>query len=483
LIRTSVIVGNIGNIILIVGIAMLTCLPWSFAYNENVLRSIALSAFITITFGLLIKFICPVRDNINYKEGFLLVSLGWIVASSFGSLPYMLSGCLPSFADAFFETVSGFTTTGSSVFTDVEVLPKGILFWRCLTQWLGGMGIIALFIAIMSGMGARANFVYQAEVPGPISDKVSPRVRDTARKLWVSYVIISLVCFLILAAFGMDVFDALCHTFATMATGGFSNKNASIGFYASPWIQWTITLFMFIAGVNFTLHFMAFKQRSLMGYLKDSEFKLYTSIVVLFSLAIAFSLNSHGTAMGWEEKLRAAFFQVVSMITTTGFATANFDIWPTLSIGVLFLTMFVGGCTGSTGGSIKPGRYLIILSGTINELKKMVHPKAILPLRFGGKVVKESLLINILIFFFLYFIFLAIGTIILALGDIDIWSSLTAAATCLGNIGPGFGKVGPTQNFAFISDLGKYTLSILMLVGRLEIYPILLIILPRFWKE
>jgi len=483
LIRPAVIFGNIGRILLIIGLAMLTCLAWSIAYHEDVSSSIALSASITIITGLTLKYVYPHQENIRFKEGFLLVSLGWVVASAFGALPFLLSGYLPSFADAFFETVSGFTTTGASVVKDVEVWPRGLLFWRSLTQWLGGMGIIALFVAVIAGMGAGANQLFKAEVPGPISDKISPRIRETARKLWIIYVIISLACVLILWVLGMDIFDALCHTFATMATGGFSTKNASIGFYASPLIQWTITLFMFIAGASFTLHFLAFKKRSPLAYLRDPEFKLYTGVILLACFLVTLSINWQGIGTGWEEKIRLASFQVLSIVTTTGFATADFDKWPALAIGLLFSMMFVGGCAGSTGGSIKPGRYLIISLGTVNELKKMVHPKAVLPLRFGKRLLKESVLINVLQFFFLYMLFLALGTLFLSALSIDVWSSLTAAATCLGNIGPGFSKVGPTQNFAFIPDSGKYILSILMLVGRLEIYPILVLFLPDFWKE
>ncbi|PKM77022.1 MAG: potassium transporter [Firmicutes bacterium HGW-Firmicutes-15] len=483
MIRPAVILGNMGRILLIIGVAMLSCLAWSIAYHENVTSSIALAAFLTIFTGLILVYVCPKKESINFKEGFLLVSLGWIVASTFGSLPFLLSGYLPSFADAWFETVSGFTTTGASVVQDVEVWPRGLLFWRSLTQWLGGMGIIALFLAIIAGMGARANQLFKAEVPGPISDKISPRIRETARKLWITYVIISLTCVITLCALGMDIFDALCHTFTTMATGGFSTKNASIGFYASPLIQWTLTLFMFIAGANFTLHFLAFKKRNPLAYLRDPEFKLYTGIVLLACFFVALSLNSQGIGTGWEETIRLASFQVLSIVTTTGFATADFNIWPNLAVGVLFMMMFVGGCAGSTGGSIKPGRYLIISLSTVNELKKMVHPKAVLPLRFGNRFLKESLLINVLQFFFLYMGFLALGTIVLAALGLDMWSSLTAAAACLGNIGPGFSRVGPTQNFAFIPDSGKYILSILMLVGRLEIYPILVLFLPEFWKE
>lgn len=483
MIRPAVIFSNIGRIILIIGIAMLSCLGWSIVYHEDVAQGIAIAGSLTILCGIVLMFLFPRQSNINFKEGFILVSSGWVIASLFGSLPYLFSGYLPSFADAWFETVSGFTTTGASVFEDVEVLPRGLLFWRSLTQWLGGMGIIALFIAIIAGMGAQANRLFQAEVPGPFADKLSPRIRDTARKLWISYVAISLACFILLIIFEMDAFDALCHTFAAISTGGFSTKNASIGFYTSPFIQWTIILFMFIGGANFSLHFLAAKKRSIQPYFQNLEFKLYTGIIIFASLAVVLGLHTQRTTMGWEERIREGFFQVVSICTTTGFATVDYDIWPSLAASVVFLMMFVGGCAGSTGGNIKPGRYLVISSYTLIELKKMVHPKAVLPLRFDGKIIKESLLVNVLIFFFLYIMFLALGTIVLASLDIDVWSSLTAAAACLGNIGPGFGQVGPTSNYHSIHPVGKYTLSLLMLVGRLEIYPILVLLLPQFWKK
>ncbi|NLD45924.1 MAG: TrkH family potassium uptake protein [Clostridiaceae bacterium] len=483
MIRPEVIFSNIGRILLIIGIAMMSCLGWSIIYHEDVTLSIAASGSLTIFCGIILLLVFHRQDNINFKEGFVLVSSGWMVASLFGSLPYLFSGYLPSFADAWFETVSGFTTTGASVFENVEVLPKGLLFWRSLTQWLGGMGIIALFIAIIAGMGAQANRLFKAEVPGPFMDKLSPRISDTARKLWLSYVVITLACFILLVIFKMDIFDALCHTFAAISTGGFSTKNASIGFYTSAFIQWTIILFMFIGGANFTLHFLAVKKRSILPYLRNREFKLYTGIIILASLLVALSLRVQGTAVGWEEKIRVGFFQVVSICTTTGFATADYNLWPSLAAGVVFLMMFMGGCAGSTGGNIKPGRYLVILSYTMIELKKMVHPKAVLPLRFDGMIIKESMLINVLVFFFLYIMFLALGTIVLTSLNIDILSSLSASAACLGNIGPGFNHVGPIQNYYFIPDAGKYTLSILMLIGRLEIYPILVLLLPQFWKE
>lgn len=483
MIRWPVILSNLGRIILIIGFAMFSCLAWAIGYHEDVTTAIALAAILTIGSGLLLTYYFSSSDGISFKEGYLMVSLGWVVASAFGSLPFLFSGYLPSFADAWFETVSGFTTTGSTVIADVESWPKSLLFWRSLTHWLGGMGIIALFVAIISSIGARANQLFKAEVPGPISDKISPRIRETARKLWITYVLISAVCAITLFILGMDLFDALCHTFATMATGGFSTKNNSIAFYTSPWIQWAIIFFMFVSGTNFTLHFLAFKKGRPAVYWRDPEFRLYAGITVAASFLVFLSLSWQGTFIGWEERIRAACFQVVSIITTTGYATADYNCWPALASGVLFLMMFVGGSSGSTGGNIKPGRYLIIGRRTIIELKKMIHPKAILPLRFGGKIISDDLLTNVLQFFFLYVLFLASGTLFMSALGLDILSSLTAAATCLGNIGPGFNLVGPTQNFAFMPDSGKYVLSLLMLIGRLEIYPILVLFLPEYWKE
>lgn len=483
MIRPAVVLSNIGRLILIIGIAMLTCIPWSLLGQEDAALGIVQAAGLTIISGLFLIFYFSRKIHMNFKEGLALVSLGWLVVSFFGSLPYLFTGYLPSFADALFETISGFTTTGSSVVSDVEAWPRGLLFWRSLTQWLGGMGIIALFVAMIAGMGARANQMFKAEVPGPISDKISPRIRENAKRLWKAYVIISLICAILLFLQGMDLFDSLCHTFTTMATGGFSSKNASIGHYASPLIQWTIILFMFIAGTSFSLHIIACNKHNPMVYLRNAEFRLYGGIMIVATFLVTISLTCSGAIANWEERIRTACFQVVSIMTTTGFATADYSIWPSLAGGVIFLMMFVGGCAGSTGGSIKPGRYLIILHRSVIELKKMIHPKAVLPLRFSGKVLNESLIINVLQFFFLYIMLLALGTLIMSALGIDILSSLTASATCLGNIGPGFGLVGPARNFASIPDVGKYTLSILMLVGRLEIYPILVLFLPEYWKE
>jgi trk system potassium uptake protein TrkH len=462
---------------------MLSCLGWSIAYYEDVTIPILQAAILTIICGLLLSRAFYKPGKINLREGFALVSLGWVIVSIFGALPYLFSGYLPSFADALFESVSGFTTTGASVVSDVEAWPRGLLFWRSLTHWLGGMGIIVLLVAVMANLGSQAKQLFKAEVPGPITENISPRVRETARRLWIIYLLLSIACALLLYFFGMDFFDALCHSFATMATGGFSTKNSSIAFYPSPLIQWTLTLFMFISGANFALHYFAFKKHSLLKYVRNSEFRLYTIIIVAASLLVFLNILFLNPGTGWEAGLRIAFFQIVSIVTTTGYASVDYNQWSAFGLAIILLMMFVGGCSGSTGGGIKPGRYLIILLRIKIELKKMVHPKAILPLKFGEHLIKEDLLINVLQFFFLYILIMALGMLMLTAMGIDVLSSLSAAATCLGNIGPGVNLVGPTQNFGFMPDSGKYVLSILMLIGRLEIYPILVLFLPAFWKD
>ncbi|MDD2586470.1 MAG: TrkH family potassium uptake protein [Syntrophomonadaceae bacterium] len=480
MIRPAVVLNYIGKIVVIIGIAMMTSVFWSIYYQEEIIWRIVLAALITIIAGLLLSRIDKHGKSLNYREGFAVVTLGWVAASFFGTLPFLLSGYMPSFADAIFETVSGFTTTGATILTDVEALPKSLLFWRSLTQWLGGMGIMALFIAIIVGMGTRANQIFRAEIPGPVSDKISPRIRETAKILWTTYVVMSVVLFFLLYIFGMDVFDAFCHTFSTMATGGFSTKNQSVGFYSSPYIQWTIIIFMFIAGTNFSLHYFAYKKRSLKGYIQNREFKLYSGIILVAAALCAVGMSQ---IPAMEEKIRTSLFQVVSIITTTGYGTADYDQWSALGKSVILILMFIGGCAGSTSGNIKVGRHLIMLQRAAIEIKKMIHPKALIPVRLGGRVISIDLVVNVLQFFFIYMAIIFIGTITMGAMGLDLLSGFSAVATCLGNVGPGFGLVGPTQNFGFMPDVGKYILSLLMLLGRLEIYPVLVLLMPSYWKE
>lgn len=481
MVRATLLLNITGKIIVIVGLAMLTSVFWAIYYNENNLWNLVFSSFFTISVGLILIYIFRNNYQINYREGFAVVTFGWVAAIAFGSLPFILSGHFPTFADALFESVSGFTTTGASVLVDVEVLPYSLLFWRSLTQWLGGMGIMALFIAIIAGMGARGGQIFRAEIPGgeTMSDKISPRIRQTARILWFTYIILSSILLFLLYAFGMNIFDAFCHTFSTMSTGGFSTKNASVGFF-NPLIQWTIILFMIIGGTNFTLHYLAFKNKSIMAYLKNKEFKLYSFIIVICTIIVFIGLNQ---VYSIEENLRTSLFQVVSILTTTGYATADYEQWACMDKGVLLILMFLGGCAGSTSGNIKIGRYLIMLKRSKTEFRKMIHPKAMINTQYSGKSISESLVVNVLQYFFLHIIIIFLGTIILTAVDLDLITALSATASCMGNIGPGFGLVGPTQNYAFISDTGKYVLSLLMFLGRLEIYPVLILFFPEYWKK
>ncbi|SHG62396.1 trk system potassium uptake protein TrkH [Thermosyntropha lipolytica DSM 11003] len=480
MVRKEVVLNYIGKILIIIGIAMLTSLIWAIYFGEPVFKSILSGAAITIFFGILLSYIYRHNYEINYREGFAIVTLGWLSASLFGSLPFVFSGYFPTFADAFFETVSGFTTTGASILIDIEALPYSLLFWRSLTQWLGGMGIMVLFVAIIASMGVRANQLFRAEIPGgAMSEKLSPRIRETAKLLWITYVILSLILFIFLISFGMNIFDALCHTFTTMATGGFSTKNESIAFYNAQ-IQWIIIVFMFLAGANFSLYYFAYKNRTLKRIWQNSEFKIYTCIVLVAAFLVFISLK---TIPDYEERIRTSLFQVVSILTTTGFATADYEKWNPLGQSVIFLLMFIGGCAGSTAGNIKVGRYMIMLKRVKIELEQMLHPKALISLRFEDKVLSNNLVINVLQYFFLYIILVLVSTLILAALDVDRITSFTASLSCISNIGPGFGIVGPTENYSHIPYLGKYILSILMLIGRLEIYPALILFMPTYWKE
>jgi len=478
-IRPMVVINYIGKIIVIIGIAMLSSVFWSFYYGEDIIWRILLASGITVCSGLLLSLIGRNNNILNYREGFAVVTLGWIAASFFGTLPFLFSGHFLSFADAFFETVSGFTTTGASILTDIEALPKSLLYWRSLTQWLGGMGIMALFLAIIVGIGARANQIFRAEVPGPVSDKISPRVSQTAKILWLTYVVISFILLILLYAFGMDLFDAFCHTFSTMATGGFSTKNQSIAYY-SPLIQWTIIVFMFIAGTNFSLHYLAFRNRSLKGYIKNKEFLFYGAIVIGATILTITCLNQIPSV---EAKLRTSLFQIISILTTTGYATDDYTKWSSIGQGIILAVMFIGGSAGSTAGGIKVGRYLIMLGRVKIEINRMVHPKALIPVRFGDRILSDGLILNVLQFFFLYIILIILGTVIMGVLGLDVLSGFTAVVSCIGNIGPGFGLIGPSDNYAFIPDIGKYVLCLLMLLGRLEIYPILVLLLPEYWKK
>ncbi len=417
---------------------------------------------------------------LSTRDGFLMVTLSWILASVIGALPFYFSGSIPAYTNAFFETISGFTTTGASILVNIEDLPRSMLFWRSLTHWLGGMGIVVLTVAILPLMGIGGLQLINAESPGPTVDRLTPRIGGTAKLLWFIYIGFTVAETLLLMLGDMDLFDALTHTFGTLATGGFSPKNTSVGHYRSAYIDGVITVFMLLAGINFTLHYRLITGR-LKPIYRDSELKAYILIFVSSMGIVAFSL--YGTSYQTVgECLRYASFQTASILTATGFATADYEQWPLLGQIILFALMFVGGCTGSTSGGIKVMRIVVLFKQAVNEMKLLIHPRGIFTLKMSGSMVRKNIVYAVAGFFFLYIVILLIITVIVASAGHDITTSFTAVLTTMGGIGPGFGKVGPAENYAFFEDYVKWALSFAMLVGRLELYTVLVIFMPSFWR-
>jgi trk system potassium uptake protein TrkH len=397
-------------------------------------------------------------------------------------VPSWLSGEIPSYTDAAFESISGFTTTGASILTDIEGRTHATLFWRALTHWLGGMGIVLLAVAILPLLGVGGMQLFRAEVPGPTAERLTPRIRETARLLWGVYVLLTLLETAALMLAGMSLFDALCHSFATMATGGFSNHNASVGGYATPAVEWIIIVFMLLAGTNFSLHYLALTGR-VRAYGRDEEFRFYLLIIIGVSAALALVLTGVGFYGSVEETVRLALFQVVSIITTTGFGTADYLMWPPFAHAVLLMLMAVGGCAGSTGGGIKVVRLLILLKTAKLELRRMLHPRAVFTLWFNDRAVSPVLQTNVLGFFLLFMVVYGVGVVALTLGGRDLVTSVGATAATLGNIGPGLGLVGPASNYAMLADWEKWLLMGFMLVGRLELFTVLVLFLPGAWRR
>jgi trk system potassium uptake protein TrkH len=441
------------------------------------------------------------QDDLGVREGFAIVALSWFVLSLIGALPFVLGGVLDAYTDAFFETMSGFTTTGATIFGGgdniaIEAMPNAFLFWRSLAHWMGGMGIIVLTLAILPILGVGGMQLFRAEVPGPSADKLTPRVRETAKRLWLIYVGITFIEVLFLLP-AMSAFDAVNHAFATMATGGFSTENGSIGQYDSAYIDWVIIVFMFLAGVNFALHYRMLRGKAITIF-HDTELHVYVAIVGGATLLItlgtwqpstawlgtgaAFGEAFEGYGSAWEA-LRYGAFQSVSIVTTTGFGTANYELWPTFAVGVLFVLFFIGGMAGSTGGGPKVIRHILLFKNAFRELKQLVHPQAIIPVRLGGEVVSNDVMRNVLSFIVLYFLFNGVGILIMTLLGLDLVSAFGATIASVGNIGPGFGSVGPTDNYAHIPAIGKWILSLMMMAGRLEIFTVLILLTPTFWQR
>ncbi len=482
--RLKPILTVLGFLVFAVGLAMLTAYPVSLYYEGTDASPILLASICTIACGLLLWFLFRNReaDELRVREGFAIVTFGWIIVPLFGSLPYLFSGAIPSFTDAYYETVSGFTTTGASILTDVEALPNGLLYWRMLTHWLGGMGIIVLSLAILPLLGIGGMQLFKAEVAGPTKDKLTPRVAETAQLLWGVYVLITVAQVVLLVLGDMPLFDSVCHAFATISTGGFSTKNASIAYYNSVYIDCVVMFFMFVGGTNFALHFGALKGR-VADYFRDAELKFFLITLGVAIIIVTAVIGESSFAGDYFKALRYAAFNIISVMTCTGFATADFAVWAPLAQVVLLFLMFPGACAGSTGGGMKNIRVLLLLKTAANELKKIAHPKVVVNVRYGGKAVDSEILFTIAGFIILYLITFATCTVILTATGLDIVTSMSAVASAMANVGPGLGTVGPVANFAHLSDLAKWILNICMLVGRLEIYTVFVLFSATFWKR
>lgn len=478
----KLIIRILGFLIFGEGIALLISLFVSLFFSSPDLSSFIITSVITLVIGgLLLGFTRNTVKDIGKREGFFIVAFSWVTFSFFGSLPYIISGSIPNFTDAFFETISGFTTTGSSILTDIETLSQGILFWRSFTQWLGGMGIIVLSLAILPVFGIGGIQLFTAEYPSPTLEKISPKIRQTAKTLWLIYTLFTLLETILLWIGGMTFFDAINHSLTTMATGGFSTKQAGITYWNSPFIQYVIIIFMFFGGTNFTLFYIIFKSKFKTVF-KDEEFKYYSFFILGFTLCVFTGLLLT-TSIGIEKAFRDSLFQVVSIITTTGFITADYLSWKPVLIMLIFALFFFGGCAGSTSGGVKIMRIVLLMKNSYYELHRMIHPNAVIPVKFNKHSVDTKIITNILAFFIFYCFIFAVSTIIFTLFEPDIETSMGAVAASLGNVGPGLGKVGPVENFAHVVPAGKWFLSFLMLLGRLELFTILVLFSPSFWKD
>ncbi|MFL0353959.1 TrkH family potassium uptake protein [Xanthomarina sp. GH4-25] len=485
----------LGLLLLFNGGFMLLSSLISFIYKDGVTSKLFISGGLTILLGLTAMYNTKDHNKeMNKREGYIVVAFGWIVMALSGTIPYLLTGSITSFTDAFFETMSGYTTTGATILNDIEIVPEGVLFWRSLTHWIGGMGIIVLAIAILPLLGIGGMQMFAAEAPGPSADKLHPRITDTAKRLWLIYFGYTVAETILLKVAGMSFFDAINHSMCTLSTGGFSTKNASVAYWnGQPVIQYIIIVFMFLAGTNFVLSYFAFKGK-VQKIIKDEELKLYFKFIVIFtviaSLIIYFKADLSESSiyhpMVWgeaESSFRHALFQVLSIVTTTGFVTADYTLWTPFLMVFFFGLMFLGGSAGSTSGSVKVVRHLILIKNGFLEFKRALHPNAILPVRYNNKAVTGDIVFNILAFFILYMLSFIVGALVFSMFNIDFMSSIGLSASSLGNVGPALGNFGPVNNYAALPPLGKLWASFLMLIGRLELFTVLILLTPFFWRN
>lgn len=469
---------------LLTAMSLILLLPMivSLIYREKSFLAFLITSVISLVLGMALTFLTRNHNRVIYaKEGFLVVALAWVCASLIGSLPFVISGEVPSFVDALFETVSGFTTTGASVIANVESLSHGMLFWRSFTHWIGGMGVLVFIIAFVNNISDRSIHILRAEMPGPIVGKLVPRAKDTSKVLYIMYIALTLAEVAFLMFGGMDLFESLVHSFGTAGTGGFGIKNSGISGY-SPYIQWVIGAFMLIFGVNFNLYYLLLIKKFKAAF-KSSELWTYLGIVLTSTLLITF--NIRGIYSSLSETVRHAFFQVSSLVTTTGFATTDFNLWPSFSKGIIFILLFTGACAGSTAGGIKVSRIVIMFKMISKEIKRMIHPRCVATVKLDGKELEDHTQRSVVTYFAVYMIIFFFLFLILTFdrSSFDLETNISAAAACFNNVGPGLAGVGPASSYAAYSDFSKLVLSAAMLFGRLEIFPILIAIIPSTWTK
>lgn len=482
IINSKPISNVIGVLLIILGGMMWLCIPFSWLYGGGDLLPLFYSGLVSIVCGLgAWWYQRKGTGSIQKREGYLIVALGWLAMCIFSALPFWMTGEVDTVVDAIFESTSGLTTTGATIFTDIESLTPGLLLWRSLTQWIGGMGIIVLTIALLPLLGIGGVELFTAEAPGPTSDKIHPRIRETAKRLWFIYVGLTGTLCMLLFLQGMSFFDSINHALTTMATGGFSTRNASIAAFPQASIQYTLAIFMLIAGTNYTVLYYLFKRKFSTAWRSD-EYRFYLVLVGILALIVGGGIW-YNTDLGAEESFRTGLFQVASLLTTTGYVTADYTAWSGWLTVLSFVLLFIGASAGSTAGGIKLIRHLVFLKNSILEFKRILHPRAMIRIKINGQIVAPRVLTHILVFLLIYMISFVLGSIIISLMGLDFESAIGAVATSLGNVGPGIGSVGPVDNFAHLPQDAKAFLSFLMLMGRLELFTILVLFTPYFWRS